>query len=74
MDTAFYSSVQADMLVTERGWNFYLSLPLWVWSGEVSSAGTKDALNIPYRKDESDRNFSRRILFPAYVNRYLYLL
>jgi hypothetical protein len=67
--TAFYASVQADMLVTEAGWNFYLSLPMWIWS-DVSSAGTKDALNIPYRKDESDRNFSRRIEFPAYRTRY----
>ena len=68
-DSSFYISVQADMLVSERGWNFYLSLPLWVWPDEVSSAGTKDALNIPYRKDESDRNFSKRIIFPADVNR-----
>eukprot|EP01036_Dinobryon_divergens_P026074 gene26074-34681_t len=46
--TRFFLSVQADQLVSEIGWNFFLSVPAILWE-EVSAVGSRQALNVPYR-------------------------
>lgn len=43
------SHFQADQLVSEIGWNFFLSVPAILWQ-EVSAVGSRQALNVPYRE------------------------
>lgn len=36
-------------MVSEVGWNFFLSVPALLWE-DVSAVGSRQALNVPYRE------------------------